>query len=475
MNKETVRELAREAVERLAKERGENATFPLDAIWPYAKAEVPSTRRPAQWRNLVNDGYLELTGAMVSASSPDRAGSPTREYRLGQRFLKAVVRSKRRRTSAADAIRNLESAMAEEEIVITAAELANFYLALLSSPLTILAGISGTGKSKIPRIFAKLIGADFSLIPVKPQWSDNSDLFGYSPTLNPELYVQGSFTNVVVTASKRPKTLSMVLLDEMNLAAVEHYFSDFLSIIETRRKEGGIVVTDRLPLDLPVAQKSDAYSHLRNLRLPPNLRVIGTANMDETTRLFSPKVLDRAFSIEFDEPDLTVFAATAKNTHSKSSFGTLLTSLLDSSNPISVDEAYPTSETLFEGIGSLLEEVRDILRPSGVLFGYRPRNDICVYMHHWQKQDLASVLSPTAAMDWCFLQKVLPKITGTGETLHEALQALLSWLNKNQTDGITEPFSVSPLESRPWSRSADKLQRMITRLEVEGATTFWGT
>lgn len=475
MDKTAARDIALKAVERLAKQRGADVTFPFDAIWQYAIKDVPPTLKPGRAKELIKEGFLEKTGAMVNASSAERAGSLTPEYRLGPRFRGEARQDKRRKASVAEGIKNLEAAMAEEGIVVTSGELANFYLALLSSPLTILAGISGTGKSKIPRVFSKLIGAEFSLIPVKPQWSDNSDLFGYSPTLKPEEYVEGSFTKVLVSASTHLDKLSIVLLDEMNLAAVEHYFSDFLSIIETRSKDRGAVITDPLPLDLPMMRKTDPYSHLRTLRLPFNVRVIGTANMDETTRLFSPKVLDRAFSIEFDEPDLTLFAAAANKQYDKSRFGALLTNLLDSSNPISVDEVYAVSEGLFEGIGALLEEVRNILRPSGISFGYRPRNDICLYMHHWQKHELATVLSPTAAMDLCFFQKVLPKLTGTGEALHEALEILLTWLNVNQIESITDPLATDPLASRPWRRSADKLQRMIKRLEIEGATTFWGT
>ncbi|HEX6188748.1 MAG TPA: AAA family ATPase [Pyrinomonadaceae bacterium] len=474
MDKETAREIAKDAVQRLAKRLGENATFPFDVIWEYAKTDVPPKLKPARANELINEGYLERTGAVVNASSPGRAGNRGPEYRLGPRFRKQPS-TRRGKVTTAGAVRSLEAAMADAGIVITSAELANLYLALLSSPLIILAGISGTGKSKIPRVFAKLMTAEFSFIPVKPQWSDNSDLFGYSPTLNPQQFIEGTLTKTLRAASKQPETLSIVLLDEMNLAAVEHYFSDFLSVIETRRRVKNAILTDPLPLDLPAPDKHDQYSDLRNLGLPSNVRIIGTANMDETTRLFSPKVLDRAFSIEFDEPALTTFAVATRRDYDPSGFHALMVNLLDSSNPVSVDEVFSDSETLFEGIGTLLEEVREILRPSGISFGFRPRNDICIYMYHWQKQDLASVLSPTAAMDWCFLQKILPKLSGTGEALREALEALLTWLNTNETAGNTNPLSVTPLQSRPWRRSADKLQRMINRLEVEGATTFWGT
>src|SRR5687768_859472 len=149
MDKEVARDIALKAVQRLAKQRGEDATFPFDAIWQYATRDVPPTLKPGRAKELIKEGFLEKTGAMVNASSPERAGSLTPEYRLGPRFRRETRQNKRRKASVVEGIKSLEAAMADEGIVITSAEIANFYLALLSSPLTILAGVSGTGKSKI--------------------------------------------------------------------------------------------------------------------------------------------------------------------------------------------------------------------------------------------------------------------------------------------------------------------------------------
>ncbi len=480
MEKEEAKRVAREAVDALAKERGLDATFPFDAIWSYGDGElVPSTLRPARSRELINDGYLEKTGAMVNASSPARAGSLGPEYRLGPHYRDSVSTASGTASTAAaapavaSALRDLEAAMISQGFIITAAELANFYLALASSPLLILAGISGTGKSKLPRFFAAATESAFFAVPVKPQWSDNSDLFGYTPSLNPDQFVAGKFTEVATWALATPSQLHLILLDEMNLAAVEHYFSDFLSVIETRRRQGGDVITDPLPLDLPPPGATDSYSELRGLTLPANLRVVGTANMDETTHLFSPKVLDRAFSIEFDDPDLTIFAS--DRSYDATKLPTLGQLLLDKTNPVSVDEAYASSSTLFDGIAASLEEVKEILKPAGISLGYRSRNDICMYMYFWQKFELASVLSPTAAMDFCFMQKILPKLGGTGEQLRESLNALLAWLRVDEISDAADRSRVDPWTSRPWERSAQKVKRMIDRLETEGATTYWGT
>lgn len=156
----------------------------------------------------------------------------------------------------------------------------------------ILSGISGTGKSKLVRLFAEAIGAEFTLIPVRPDWSDATELLGYKD-LNQKSYL-GKLTQVIQNASENRDKPYIVCLDEMNLARVEYYFSDFLSLIESRRREGGKIITDSFTQDLDVTYKS----------LPDNLYIVGTVNMDETTFQFSRKVLDRANTIELSDIDL---------------------------------------------------------------------------------------------------------------------------------------------------------------------------
>ena len=112
--------------------------------------------------------------------------------------------------------------MEAEGYVISAAELANFFLAMAVSPLVILSGISGTGKSLLPRKFAKFTNSRFQPIPVQPQWADNSDLFGYVPSLASGTFVQGKIIDSILGAKRNPGSLAIVLLDEMNLAPVEH-------------------------------------------------------------------------------------------------------------------------------------------------------------------------------------------------------------------------------------------------------------
>ena len=463
-------EIAIDGVKALVKDRGENARFPFDAVWSYTKEEVPGPKKPHQARRLIEAGYLELTGGSTRAESAARAGSPTREYRPGPKQRSQAREAVSPSNSVADAFKGLEKAMAGEGFVITAGELANFYLALLVSPLVIMTGISGTGKSRLPRLFAEFIGASFTPIPVKPQWDDNSDLFGYTSNLNQGVFVKGEITGVLEAAMAAPSKPSFVLLDEMNLAAVEHYFSDFLSVIETRRRSGNTIVSDALPIDLPhvSAVQEDPYSALRSLHLPPNVRVVGTANMDETTRNFSPKVLDRAFTIEFNDVDLTAFPAEASDSVPAEVFHQIAARLVDERNPVTVAEGYKEEAELFDDVAGLIEEIRTILEPAGLSFGYRPRDAACLYMWHWKKDKLEALLPHKTALDYCILQKVLSKIYGQGERLRDALENLERWLQGESVIGL----EADP--ERQLLRSSEKVKRMRQRLEEEGATTYRG-
>lgn len=495
-------DIAVDALKRLVAKETVDTTFSFDKIWEYAGREVPSTLRPGQQRRLLKNGYIERTGRMINAVSQARAGSLTPEYRPGQRFRQSSPSSlfaQREETKpVVELLKKLEEAMAAEGFMVTIEQLANFYLALKTSPLVILAGTSGTGKSRLPRLFAKLVDAEFSLISVQPQWSDNTDLLGYSPSLNLETFIEGDFTRAIVRAFGQRDVPAIILLDEMNLAAVEHYFSDFLSVIETRRKENGDIRTDPLPLDLPALKDPDRYHHLRHLGLPPNIRVIGTANMDETTRVFSPKVLDRAFSIEFDEVDLTAFVEPREgNSVANLDLSQLGKRAIDSGDPITVNEVYSSSRELFDRVAGLIEEIKGILKPAGISFGYRTRDAICLYMWHWEHNELGEILSTKDALDFCIFQKILPRISGTGEGLRKALEELREWLlragtakqfakalpteeepideKESLSDEAVSDQAISEILSNPYQRSAEKVGRMLQKLADEGAVTFWGT
>jgi 5-methylcytosine-specific restriction endonuclease McrBC GTP-binding regulatory subunit McrB len=470
------------ALKAMLAEHGPEYKFPADAIWQYIPSsvnvdiDIPGTARSHQPKRLMGEGFLELTGGMAKAQAKQGAGSIRKEYRFGPKLIaptSAPIVAPQ--ASSSEYLKSIQGVMDAEGYMISTAELANFYLAMTVSPLVILSGISGTGKSLLPRKFAKFTGSGFSAIPVQPQWSDNSDLFGYVPTLSPTKHIEGALTKSLLEAKAQPTKLVIALLDEMNLAPVEHYFSDFLSVAETRSRLGGRVVTDALPIELPavVAAGVDPYAELRGAHLPQNLRVVGTANMDESTHTFSPKVLDRAFTIELDDPVLTDFASAGLSAASPDidALAQLSTWMIQESNAISIQEARDESQPLFEHIAGLLSEIQEILAPAGIKFGYRTRDSILLYLHFWRKHELADILTGYAALDFCILQKILPKVTGSGDALSDALKGLADWLTSRETPQIGDPF---PEFAGKLDRSVRKAERMAALLDLDGATRFWG-
>ena len=190
--------------------------------------------------------------------------------------------------SPKDAIGIVKEYIASQGFSYPEGMIENFYLSLKSKPFVILAGTSGTGKTRLVELFAKAIGAKYRLISVRPDWSDGSDLFGHRD-LN-GTFLPGPICDAFDAALGNPDEPVLVCLDEMNLARVEYYLSDYLSVIESRKKENGAIKTAK------IAQYEAG--------IPDNLYIIGTVNMDETTFPFSKKVLDRANTIEFNNVNL---------------------------------------------------------------------------------------------------------------------------------------------------------------------------
>ena len=177
----------------------------------------------------------------------------------------------------------------------------NFVASLLSKHLVILTGLSGSGKTKLAQAFARWITPPspecFAVVPVGADWTSNEYILGYPDNLNGG-YVQQTALKLILQAEKYPEIPHFLILDEMNLSHVERYFADLLSLIESNEK---------VWLHHDDAAKRDGVP--AQLVLPENLFIIGTVNVDETTYMFSPKVLDRANVLEFrvSEADMVEF------------------------------------------------------------------------------------------------------------------------------------------------------------------------
>lgn len=340
----------------------------------------------------------------------------------------------------------------------------NFYLSLSAKPFVILAGISGTGKTKIVKLFSEAIGAEYKMVSVRPDWSDSSDLFGHT-NLQGE-FVPGAIIDYLKAAIDNPDKPYILCLDEMNLARVEYYFSDFLSLIETRKLVDGRIVTDPICIDGAGKEKyGDLY-------IPDNLFFVGTVNMDETTYPFSKKVLDRANTIEFSDVEFvpSFDADTAEvdpivvgNDFLATKYLTLLSDIDESQKDMVVK------------VCTELQSINEILKRANLHVGYRVRDEIVFYMLN---NDEYQLLKYENAFDFEIMQKILPRIQGSTQGIKDLLIELFKkcagdyssfsqdcvWMQMN--DYLENKASIYPM-------SAKKICYMMRRFEEDGFTSYW--
>ncbi|WJE21186.1 DUF3578 domain-containing protein [Bacillus cereus] len=335
-------------------------------------------------------------------------------------------------------------------------DLINFFLSLKTKPFVILSGISGTGKTKIVQWFAESLGAteengQFTLIPVRPDWSDSSDLLGY-------VNLQGEFQErplikVLEDADNNPNRPYFVVLDEMNLARVEYYFSDFLSVIESRKWKDGKIVTS------PVLPESITN---KRIIIPSNVYIIGTVNMDETTHPLSKKVLDRANTIEFNTVNLDYFNFLMDIEEKEAEIASnrsLATEYLH------LKECFKENENLVRNISTTLIEINKTLESVGAQVGYRIRDEICFYMAY---NEQGKLLSFDEALDYQIYQKILPRLAGSDGRTEEVLKQLYVLCANEEYDSSNNDASYAK-----YPRSANKLSHMLRRFEYDGFTSFW--
>ncbi len=316
------------------------------------------------------------------------------------------------------------------------------------------------------------------LIAVRSDWTDPRGLIGYWNPLT-ERYSTTPLIQLCLRAADDPAHPYLVILDEMNLARVEYYFSDFLSALES---------SEPIPLFDPTFEETETEVPA-SLPIPDNVLFIGTVNVDETTHAFSPKVLDRANVLEFDEVDLAGHLGLSEPSPSvafRLSDGHLDPSLL-AQRPAPDDAAQATVLEDSELTADLLR-IHSLLEGARRHFGYRVLNELMAYLGHAvQRVDGNADHVARVALDHQLLQKVLPKLTG-GRELQATLTQLLDVCVHGETTAAPstteslgeaaaalggETDAVSPgLSAARYPRSAEKLRHMVQRLGHTGYVTF---
>ena len=313
----------------------------------------------------------------------------------------------------------------------------NFHTAVKCSDLVILSGLSGTGKSSLVNVYAKALGLNASadledsqmlMVPVRPSWSDDADLLGYVDLAHMVYHAADSgFVDFLVRAQREENKnkLFLVCFEEMNLARVEHYFSQFLSILERPAGQRELQLYDKQYM----GKLYNAADYPFQIEIGNNVKFIGTVNIDETTHHFSDKVLDRANVIELEvlnyatEWQDKTFAAVGK---------TQIWSTQDYEKLI-VKEQIPNARE----VRSLLWKVHCALQSLSPKYGAGPRvvKNVLKYLSNLPKEE---ALDFDRALDLQLVQRVLTKLRGVESVVGPALQengegSLLAVLDKYQS------------------------------------------
>lgn len=361
-----------------------------------------------------------------------------------------------------------------------------------TKPFILLAGISGTGKSRIVRELARACWDEaseeykaqkpqnFEMIQVKPNWHDSTELLGYvSRVSGKPVYVVGDFLRFITKAWENIDVPHFLCLDEMNLAPVEQYFAEYLSVVESRKLRDDKVVTDAIlkkcseqwffDLTAQLTEDEELRNQFNNegIALPPNLIVVGTVNMDETTFSFSRKVLDRAMTIEMNEVDLWGGLDSKYERIGKLSGDMLIGKAVEG-----VD-VYADNKEVCDIALEYLKSVNEILDKTPFKVAYRTRNEFLLYVvnnlpytigedgtEYSRENVIATALDEITSM------KVLSRIEGDDTKVPKTLLTGLKHCIEVQLLKITGE------DDKIESVSIAKLDEMLQRLE-SGYTSFW--
>ena len=423
-----------------------------------------------------------------------------------------------------------------------------FTAAIKSKPFLLLAGISGTGKSRIVREFAfkscpeylqdkdGTTPGNYCMIEVKPNWHDSTELLGYYSRLGSKPgYQFTKFVKFLVKAKMHPNVPFFVCLDEMNLAPVEQYFAEILSILETRKvvigedgnktikteaiidaehfkalgKIGGFApnFTDRdiymklydidteSDIDEAVGKRTDLKTE--GLTLPDNVVIIGTVNMDDTTHQFSRKVIDRAMTIEMNGGNLRNMFGGSKNLEYLPNKEQQKWQNAFIRRYVTADEVLEAhsdvAKELVEKLPAQLEEINKALKGTPFEVSYRVLNELTIMVGVMLDEGMELDDAIAQSVNNILLMKILPRIEGDAEMFALSREYKtkvgvtydnrLEWL-KNIAPDIKEPLTDAESDNNDTEEKAeavkehqptakDKIQEMIDRLNNQEFTRFW--
>jgi 5-methylcytosine-specific restriction protein B len=338
-----------------------------------------------------------------------------------------------------------------------------FVSSLCTKPFVILTGLSGSGKTKLAQSFVQWICEDksqYRIIPVGADWTNREPLLGYPNALKPEEYVKpdSGVLDLIIQANNQPELPHFLILDEMNLSHVERYFADFLSVMESKE-------------EIPLHSGKFENGVPAKLKVPSNLFIIGTVNIDETTNMFSPKVLDRANTIEFrvSQDEMQNFLSNIKEINMEALTGKgagMAKSFLD----LAANKNFVVDDNINAALVKFFGE----LKKTGAEFGYRSATEILRLIY--QLSALDANMTKEQKIDIAIMQKLLPKLHGSRRKLCPVLETLGSFCISGDIKIVKDVFEKDDFDFNStlviFPLSLEKIARMYRGALDNGFASF---
>lgn len=358
----------------------------------------------------------------------------------------------------------------ETELLYTSSLVKRFAFSLMSKRFLILSGLAGSGKTQLALAFASALvknkDEQMCVVSVGADWTNREPLLGFPNALQPGKYVkpESGVLDLLIEANQ-PENANkpfFLILDEMNMSYVERYFADFLSAMESKEP------ISLWSIDETKDENAEGDGVPQKVALPQNLFIIGTINVDETTYMFSPKVLDRANVIEFkiSSEEMADFLKDMKEIDRESINGKAAGMGASFVQIASCKELAKNTDAV-----STLQNFFNELKGVNAEFGYRSATEIFRFICQANGNDDATPkLTDAEILDAAIVQKLLPKLHGS----RKKLEPVLSQLWKLCFTGAGKDLNISKenVEKAEFKESADKIRRMYESATANGFTSF---
>lgn len=423
------------------------------------------------------------------------------------------------------AVSYIQAHLVEMDILYPRHIIENYLTLLRTKDLIILAGDSGSGKTNLVKSFAKAVGGKSIIVPVKPNWTSSEDLLGYYNPLEKK-YLATPFLEALIEAQQNPDIPYFICLDEMNLARVEYYFADFLSLLETRDEDPQISlysedesahVLSELKAVVDIIQSSkDKYSkdgvvnfiellkdeqlntQLRlsfgfsdkdslikyhseirrmlsavmtmpsSIKMPANVHIIGAINIDETTHYLSPKILDRAHIMRFESPLLSDWDEILEEV-GKYGFEDVSKPLIFDIEALGYRSNYPKFERDNPFCKLFIELNKEFFHKLGIEFGMRTIRQGLNYLNLFKDVNDNNEL----AVNNFLLHKVLPKLTFDGNKYVSGEQTKIDLIDRVFVERIKQQLPNYENYSEIFS-AVDAIEKVVVNAKAnDGIVNFW--